>query len=278
MGSQRKAWAVIAFVIAITGCDGDDDDKCSPGIASSLLGNNEKASNNASDSDACAATTTTSSAVAQAADSYAEAVCGCLDVPIDQCTETTAAERSCQYAEASKVTGAAATWRDCSVAEMKRVTSCINRSNTCSNQILNDCVGGEEDPIESACGPQPADLDRIDEMCEGKSAGQSPGEDADQSDDDTPDTDDDGSAGSDAEDGGGSGDGVIACDDGKPIEVGWICDGEADCAGGEDESPEICQASVTCPDGTPLEFEWICDGEADCASGEDEANCTPHGA
>jgi len=60
----------------------------------------------------------------------------------------------------------------------------------------------------------------------------------------------------------------FACMDGAEIDGGWVCDGDADCASGEDEA--MC---FTCADESILPPEWVCDGEADCEGGEDEQSC-----
>ena len=62
------------------------------------------------------------------------------------------------------------------------------------------------------------------------------------------------------------------------ISNSWKCDGEKDCAGGEDE---IGCGKLECPTGTfnctgenvCLTTAWQCDGDVDCSSGDDEANC-----
>lgn len=63
----------------------------------------------------------------------------------------------------------------------------------------------------------------------------------------------------------------FACADGKKIAHGTLCDGDADCAGGEDESD--CQPR--CADGAPLASDELeCDGQKDCADGSDERGCS----
>jgi hypothetical protein len=64
----------------------------------------------------------------------------------------------------------------------------------------------------------------------------------------------------------------FACMDGAEIDAGWVCDGEADCANGEDEA--MC---FTCADSSVIPTEWVCDTEADCAGGEDEQSCPDDG-
>jgi len=64
----------------------------------------------------------------------------------------------------------------------------------------------------------------------------------------------------------------FACMDGAEIDAGWVCDGEADCASGEDEA--MC---FTCADSSVIPTEWVCDTEADCEGGEDEQSCPDDG-
>jgi len=65
---------------------------------------------------------------------------------------------------------------------------------------------------------------------------------------------------------------TFTCDDGTAVHDTWVCDGEADCAGGEDEL-QSCPAPHQC-DGGEVSAAWICDGYEDCADGSDEpADC-----
>ena len=64
--------------------------------------------------------------------------------------------------------------------------------------------------------------------------------------------------------------GVYTCNDGEELPGSFACDGEDDCAGGEDEAD--CPAFV-CEDGDSLPQAWVCDGDKDCAGGEDEVDC-----
>ncbi|CAH0400220.1 unnamed protein product [Chilo suppressalis] len=66
------------------------------------------------------------------------------------------------------------------------------------------------------------------------------------------------------------------------IPNSWVCDGERDCLGGEDEKDEKCKHSTCapymfrCPSGKCIFKSWMCDGENDCGDAEesDEKNCT----
>jgi hypothetical protein len=63
---------------------------------------------------------------------------------------------------------------------------------------------------------------------------------------------------------------TYTCNDGAVHPLSYRCDGEADCAGGEDEldCPEF-----TCRDGQVHPLSYRCDRYAHCVGGEDEANC-----
>jgi len=78
--------------------------------------------------------------------------------------------------------------------------------------------------------------------------------------------------------------GDFVCGDGSCISADWECDGENDCAGGEDEaecggattagpSTECDDTTFECGDGLCIPGDWECDGYDDCAGGEDEAEC-----
>lgn len=70
------------------------------------------------------------------------------------------------------------------------------------------------------------------------------------------------------------------CKDGITcIHRSWVCDGEQDCPGGDDEKPPICQ-NVTCradqfqcADKTCIHGRFHCSGKAECKDGSDELNC-----
>lgn len=78
--------------------------------------------------------------------------------------------------------------------------------------------------------------------------------------------------------------GGMWCD--KCIPLLWLCDGEEDCSGGEDEqnctgtSPSCLGDQFQCADGSGcLEATRVCDGSRDCRGGEDEGTgCHRRGA
>ena len=72
------------------------------------------------------------------------------------------------------------------------------------------------------------------------------------------------------------------------IPKSWLCDGNVDCDGGQDEGPECDRApcnGVWCPrlgaaggaNQRPrcINAEWLCDGDNDCGDNSDEINCGP---
>jgi len=64
---------------------------------------------------------------------------------------------------------------------------------------------------------------------------------------------------------------AFACDDGGLVAVEAVCDGTAQCAGGEDEAE--CPVYV-CDDGTEIGAgRHRCNGWAACPDGSDEAGC-----
>lgn len=67
--------------------------------------------------------------------------------------------------------------------------------------------------------------------------------------------------------------GAFTCADGSIIAEAWICDGEADCDGGEDEQLN-CPGPTVCANGEEIPAAWVCDGWDDCGDGSDEpADC-----
>lgn len=67
---------------------------------------------------------------------------------------------------------------------------------------------------------------------------------------------------------------AFTCADGETISESWVCDGEPDCTGGEDEQ-QSCPAPFSC-DGEQIPQAWVCDGWEDCIDGSDEpASCAP---
>ncbi|KAJ2951649.1 hypothetical protein O0L34_g13807 [Tuta absoluta] len=66
------------------------------------------------------------------------------------------------------------------------------------------------------------------------------------------------------------------------IPNSWVCDGERDCPGGEDEKIDRCKNSTCapymfrCPTGKCIYKSWVCDGENDCGDVDaaDEKNCS----
>ncbi|XP_050504150.1 sortilin-related receptor-like isoform X5 [Diabrotica virgifera virgifera] len=69
------------------------------------------------------------------------------------------------------------------------------------------------------------------------------------------------------------------CDRGNCILASWVCDGDVDCTGGEDEKD--CDTSVNCSrsefkcqtDGRCIPATAVCDGHVDCSDKTDELSC-----
>lgn len=72
------------------------------------------------------------------------------------------------------------------------------------------------------------------------------------------------------------------CLNGECIWKAWVCDGDSDCEGGEDESEATCRDHVKCTNGQfrcersgqCISFEHLCDGKKDCDDHSDEIGCT----
>jgi hypothetical protein len=62
---------------------------------------------------------------------------------------------------------------------------------------------------------------------------------------------------------------AFACTDGQLVPQDFVCDGETDCAGGEDEMG----CDILCPNGDSVPRAYHCDGFNDCSDGADELNC-----
>ncbi|XP_021364951.1 enteropeptidase-like [Mizuhopecten yessoensis] len=69
--------------------------------------------------------------------------------------------------------------------------------------------------------------------------------------------------------------GEFACNSGVCIPEEWLCDGEADCTGAEDEmSCQMCLVGeFRCGNAKCIPELLRCDGHDDCAEGLDEHNC-----
>lgn len=76
------------------------------------------------------------------------------------------------------------------------------------------------------------------------------------------------------------------CEDNSCILYSFLCDGQADCSGGEDEKIDLCTQNAgkckkeefQCGNGVCIPNEWVCDNDKDCSDGSDEdhGNCGRH--
>jgi len=75
---------------------------------------------------------------------------------------------------------------------------------------------------------------------------------------------------------------LFLCLLGKCIPPSFLCDGEKDCANGDDEPPTCtdsdsdhqCDPSYfRCASGRCIPGRWRCDFDEDCKDGSDEADC-----
>lgn len=63
------------------------------------------------------------------------------------------------------------------------------------------------------------------------------------------------------------------CEDGQRVAFAFVCDGNDDCKGGEDEAREQCEP-YRCDDGEPIQDrDARCNSEVQCSDGSDEADC-----
>ncbi|XP_065069050.1 low-density lipoprotein receptor-related protein 4-like isoform X3 [Rhopilema esculentum] len=66
---------------------------------------------------------------------------------------------------------------------------------------------------------------------------------------------------------------------GKCVHNSWLCDGERDCADGEDEAKELCEkrtcnpTQFACKNGKCILGHLKCDGMNDCGDSSDEQDC-----
>ena len=74
------------------------------------------------------------------------------------------------------------------------------------------------------------------------------------------------------------------CLSGECIWKAWVCDGDKDCDGGEDESEAACQDHIKCTNGEfrcersgqCIPFEKLCNTVVDCDDKSDELGCDEH--
>ena len=66
---------------------------------------------------------------------------------------------------------------------------------------------------------------------------------------------------------------------GKCVHNSWLCDGEPDCADGEDESKDICDkrtcspSQFACKNGKCIQSHFKCDSINQCGDNSDEESC-----
>ncbi len=70
---------------------------------------------------------------------------------------------------------------------------------------------------------------------------------------------------------------LTTCNDGSEIPQDFLCDGEPDCAGGEDEQDCSGLSAFECGDGSTVPTNYTCDGYVDCEDGSDEGTALCQG-
>jgi hypothetical protein len=65
----------------------------------------------------------------------------------------------------------------------------------------------------------------------------------------------------------------FTCNDGSTIPSEWVCDGDQDCAAGEDEAGDCDTEPFVCANGESIPRSFVCDTYPDCMGGEDEQGC-----
>jgi len=64
------------------------------------------------------------------------------------------------------------------------------------------------------------------------------------------------------------------------IPIEWVCDGDGDCEGGDDETQDCSNRSACdegffhCNSGRCIPDTWVCDKDGDCDDSSDEQGCT----
>ena len=80
---------------------------------------------------------------------------------------------------------------------------------------------------------------------------------------------------------GGCGENRFRCNDGECIWQAWVCDGEKDCDGGEEEDATLCAGWANCTNndfrcelsGECVDASRLCNGVDDCVDKSDESGC-----